>query len=638
MTTGWSNFLYNSFDPAGFVSVDKPPVALWIQVASVKLFGFHGLSVLFPQVLEGVAAVLVLYHLVQRRFGAAAGLLAALFLAIMPISVAIDRSNNTDSCLVLVLLLAAWALLRAAETGNRCFLLLSMALVGLGFNVKMLAAFVVLPIFVLVYCLSAPVDRRRCFADLTLGAVVLLVVSLVWIGIYDLTPASHRPFAGTTKKNSMLELALGPYAAGRFVPVAKRTEVGRSDPREEPTTGAGAYAPQDLENPATSQSVTALSRLFVRTPVGPLRLADGDMAGQVGWLFPVCIMGLVLAAVRVRLTNPLSPEHQSLLLWAGWSFTYGVVYSYAGGIMHLYYLATLGPPLAALAAIGVVALWERYVGEGWGALFLPGTLLLTAGWELYVQASALGWTPGDSMHVVGALVALASGQGRWHTVILGLVVTGTLVSSGTLLVILFSEGRGTLDAAPARWALVTGVVALLLLPLAWALSSVLVPGHGVLPSADVSRMISEKGSIPMWPRSHLAESLRNSKLVGFLKANHSGERFLMASSTARLAAPMIIATGEAVMARGGFHGLDPIVNPQRLARMVHDHDVRFVMLGDVSVISRRLGAEDAGRPISEWVRANGRLVDPTLWRSIGGRLTRMSLYDLKPDTALYPAP
>jgi len=124
MTMSWHNFLYNSFDPAGFLSVDKPPVALWIQAVSAKLFGFHGLSLLIPQVLEGVAAVWIVYHLVQRRFGALAGLMAALFLAVTPVSVAIDRSNNTDSCLVLILLLAAWALIRATEDGSRRLMLL----------------------------------------------------------------------------------------------------------------------------------------------------------------------------------------------------------------------------------------------------------------------------------------------------------------------------------------------------------------------------------------------------------------------------------------------------------------------------------------------------------------------------------
>jgi 4-amino-4-deoxy-L-arabinose transferase-like glycosyltransferase len=191
MTNGWHNFLYNSFDPAGFVSVDKPPVALWIQVASVKLFGFHGLSVLIPQVVEGLASVWIVYHLVQRRFGAWAGLLAALFLAITQVSVAIDRSSNTDTCLVLVLLLAACALTRAAEEGSRGLLLLSMALVGFGFNVKMLAAFVVLPTFVLVYFLGAPIAWRRRLEDLALAAVVLVTVSLARVVTNDLTPSGN---------------------------------------------------------------------------------------------------------------------------------------------------------------------------------------------------------------------------------------------------------------------------------------------------------------------------------------------------------------------------------------------------------------------------------------------------------------
>src|SRR5258708_4344561 len=161
MMASWHAFFYNSFDPAGFVSVDKPPLALWIQVASVKLFGFRPSAVLLPQVIEGVAAVAVLSHLVRRHWGAAAGLLAGLFLALTPIAVAVDRSGNTDTGLVLVVLLAAWALLLAAERGHRGFLLLAMALIGLGFDVEMLAAFVVLPTFPALYLLGAAVPWRR---------------------------------------------------------------------------------------------------------------------------------------------------------------------------------------------------------------------------------------------------------------------------------------------------------------------------------------------------------------------------------------------------------------------------------------------------------------------------------------------
>ena len=194
-----------------------PALALWIQVASVKLFGFHGLAVLIPQVLQGVASVWLVYHLVQRRFGRAAGLLASLFLALTPVSVAIDRSSNTDTCLVLILLLAAWALLRAAEDGSRRFLLLSMALVGLGFNVKMLAAFVVLPAFALVYLLGTAFEWRRRLVDAALASLVLAAVSLSWVLVYDLTPAAKRPYAGTTDTNSIRELVVGKYGIGRLV-------------------------------------------------------------------------------------------------------------------------------------------------------------------------------------------------------------------------------------------------------------------------------------------------------------------------------------------------------------------------------------------------------------------------------------
>src|SRR5262249_7918881 len=160
----WHNFLFNSFDPAGFVSLDKPPVAIWVQVASAKLFGFSALSVLLPQVVEGLVSIALVYHLVARRFGAATGLLSALFMALTPISVVIDRSSNTDSCLVLVLLLAAWALTIATERGSAALLLLAMALVGVGFNVKMLAAFVVLPAFALLYFAGAPLPWHRRLA------------------------------------------------------------------------------------------------------------------------------------------------------------------------------------------------------------------------------------------------------------------------------------------------------------------------------------------------------------------------------------------------------------------------------------------------------------------------------------------
>src|SRR6202043_1284580 len=121
----WHNFLFNAFDPAGFVSLDKPPVAFWLQTISAKLLGFSVFSAVLPQALEGIAAILVLFCLGAPPFREGRRLFPALFLALTPISVAVDRSNNTESCLVLVLLFAAWALIRAIETGRMSLVLLS---------------------------------------------------------------------------------------------------------------------------------------------------------------------------------------------------------------------------------------------------------------------------------------------------------------------------------------------------------------------------------------------------------------------------------------------------------------------------------------------------------------------------------
>jgi 4-amino-4-deoxy-L-arabinose transferase-like glycosyltransferase len=222
MTVSWHNFFFNAFDPSGFVSLDKPPVAFWLQTASAKLFGFGTFSVLLPQVLAGLAAILMLYALVRRHFGIGAGLLAALFLAANPIIVAVDRSNSTESWLVLTLLLAAGALSRAVETGRARFLLLAAALVGVAFNVKMLVAFGVVPAFALVWLIGAQTTLRRRFGQLVQAGAVLCAVSLSWSLAYDLTPAQGRPFVDSTSGNSMFELIVGENFIKRFVPRGNR--------------------------------------------------------------------------------------------------------------------------------------------------------------------------------------------------------------------------------------------------------------------------------------------------------------------------------------------------------------------------------------------------------------------------------
>src|SRR5919112_1314325 len=219
MLTSWHNFFFVSYD-AGFVSVDKPPLGLWVQAGSAWLFGFNGLSLLLPQALAGVLSVALLYHLVRRSFGSVAGLLAALALAVTPISVAVQRNNLMDALLILALLLAAWIFIVAAERGSLRWLLLGAIVVGLGFNIKMLQAFLVLPAFYLLYLLAANTTWRRRLLHLGAATVVLLAVSLSWAVAVDLTPPTERPYVGSSPNDSVLGLILGYNGLDRLLGVS----------------------------------------------------------------------------------------------------------------------------------------------------------------------------------------------------------------------------------------------------------------------------------------------------------------------------------------------------------------------------------------------------------------------------------
>src|SRR5689334_21882465 len=186
MLDNWHNFFFVSYDPGGFVTIDKPPLGFWLQVASAKVFGFTPFSVFLPQAIAGVLSVLLLYYLVRRHFGVVAGLLAALALAISPISVVTNRNITIDSTLALTLLLGAWAVIRAAETGRLRWLLLAAAIVGLGFNIKMMEAYLVVPAFGVLYLLAAPKSLWKRIGHLVLALVVLLAISASWIVAVDL--------------------------------------------------------------------------------------------------------------------------------------------------------------------------------------------------------------------------------------------------------------------------------------------------------------------------------------------------------------------------------------------------------------------------------------------------------------------
>lgn len=275
MLVSWHNFFFNSYDPAGFITIDKPPVAFWLQTISAWLFGFNGVSVLIPSALAGVASVALLYQMVSKVFGATAGLIAAIGLTIAPINVVMNRHNNPESILIFFLLLAAWGLSRALEKGQLAWLLFSVGMVGVAFNVKMLVAFVVLPTFYLVYFLLAPLGWWRRIIHLALATAVLSAVSLSWALIVDITPADQRPYVGGSTNNTVMNLILEYNGVGRIDgeqmgPGASRG--GQNGGQQFPFPGAPNGNLQQQPFPGNGQTGTGTQPQF---PAGNRQRGEG---------------------------------------------------------------------------------------------------------------------------------------------------------------------------------------------------------------------------------------------------------------------------------------------------------------------------------------------------------------------------
>lgn len=580
MLISWHNFFFVSFDPAGFVSVDKPPLGFWIQTASAKLLGFSGFSILLPEVLAAILSVALLYYLVRRVFGPIAGLLAALALALTPISVVTARNNTIDSLLVLTVLLAAWAVIRAAETGRLRWLLLSAVLVGLGFNIKMAQAYLVVPAFGLLYLLGAPLRWQTRIGHLALAGIVLLVVSLSWAVAVDLTPASQRPYVGSSGSNSELSLAFGYNGLNRLL--GNRFGAGNRVLGNGPSAANGASSQQP-----TPQQLGFFGAGETGAP-GPLRLLNEQLGGQVSWLLPIAILGLIAAAWQTRPRFPLNRRQKALVLWGTWLLSMVIFFSVAG-FFHSYYMVMLSPAICALFGIGIVTMWQDYRCTDWRRLLLPLSLLGTAAVQAYLLLPYSSWNRW--------LIPLVGGPCFIATAVLVAIRLNSHLGSNRDQVssedlediedIVSVEDLEDTDGAPTvHWiswfnqhvllttAVIWSVLALLITPLVWSAIPVFQGNNAAFPvagpglqNAAFARFVEEFDQQPT-----------SSKLVQFLQANQGQAHFLVATLDATTAAPIILASGQPVMALGGFSGADAILTTQQLVNRINNGEVRFFLL------------------------------------------------------------
>jgi 4-amino-4-deoxy-L-arabinose transferase-like glycosyltransferase len=552
MSKNWHTFLYNGLDSSGFVSVDKPPLSLWIQTIFVKVVGYSPIRVLLPQVIAGTLAVVVLYLAVRSVWGRSAGLIAAAGLAVTPINVMVNHSNNTDSILVFVMVCGAALAIRAARDGSLRWLVAAAAVAGSAMTAKMLAGVPVLPGVLVAYLWCAPRAWRTRLWHTAVGGVVMAVAGLWWFTLVDLTPKTSRPYVGSSSTNSAFQLAF------------ERNGVDQVDGQNGGFGPAGAFPggrppagafPGGFPGGGRAGGGDALGingRGFSGGQAGWLRLLNADLGTQAGWLLPLAAFGSLAALWAGGLRG--SPRLAAIVVLGGWAAGAGTIFSITKGIVHPYYVANLGPPIAGLAAIGVVVfardLAARRARSG---LFVFAMLAMAvAQWMLVSRADWRAWHPTYRVAMV---------------VLMGLAIA----------VAFFASERMSLRLAHAAGAI--AVAGSLVLPLAWSFTSARAAGTGVLPYASPTVGSASGVSGPLRPNGGFTfPAADQAPLVGYLRSKRTTEKWLVAVQSAAQAESIIIEFGEPVMAMGGFSGSDPILTTDSLTALIRTGAVRFFLM------------------------------------------------------------
>lgn len=663
MLMNFKNFFFVSFDPAGFVSIDKPPLGFWVQTISAKIFGFSGISIILPQALAGVISVGILYYMVKRSFGTAAGIISALCLAVTPVFVAASRNNTVDNLLLMTLLFACMFLSKAAEKGKFKYLIISLVLVGIGFNIKMLEAYMVGPAIYITYLISSAAPVKKRILHLIAGTVVLAVVSLSWAFVVDLVPSQNRPFVGSSSNNTVMELIfghnglerLGSSNGGMGPGGAPGRNNGNSNSENfrnferpasngngnnsgsgssqfsknmQPPNGAQGFPDQspgsNSENGSQNRSFrgqggpggsSGLSGTFGgQTPAGVTRLFSKNvLSDQIVWFIPLAFLGFIASLMLEKFRLPLdSRKKLDLALWILWLLPEFIYFSYTTGLFHPYYLTMMAPPIAALSGIGITSMWKLYKNGGIKAWLLPLSFII----EGIIHLVMLSYFTSSISSIIRIIITAA--------VVLCFISSALLIIFKLIKKEIFTE---VLTAVALAGILIT--------PAIGSSSAINHAVSGTIPAAGLELLSSGNSQNPMMGRNGSGiNNGRNSKLVKFLESNASNVKYALVVSSSNTAQSIILESGQSVMALGGFSGSDKILTLSQFKELVKKGEVRYVLSGG------GMGGRESN-DIMSWVQKNGKKVDQSEWSETSEKSSQgnssdnrmgmesQTLYDLK---------
>ncbi|MFI9284254.1 glycosyltransferase family 39 protein [Streptomyces werraensis] len=612
----WKAFFFGSLDAANAITVDKPPAALWPMALSVRLFGLSSWAILVPEVLMGVGTVAVVHASVRRRAGHGAALLAGAVLALTPVAALMFRFNNPDALLALLMAVACHLVVRALEDGRTRWLVWAGVAIGFGFLTKTLQAFLILPALAAVYAVCAPVRPRKRFLQLALATVALVVSGGWWVAVVELWPASSRPYIGGSQNNSFLELTFGYNGLGRL----NGDETGSVGGGGGPGGGGG-------------WGETGWNRMF-----------NDDIGGQISWLLPAALILLAAALVLTRRAGRTDVTRAAFLVWGGSLLTTAGVFSFMAGIFHQYYTVALAPCLAAVTGMGAAALWHRR-RETWAALTLAAAVTATAAWGyvlLHRTPDYLPWL--RWLVLVGGLTAalglVFAGRAGRRVVLaaaaLGVAASlagptaytlstvreghsGSIVTAGPASTGMGGGGRppgGAQDGGPGGG----GTPGQGGGPGGGGSPQNGTPpntngtdGHGGFPDGGPSGQEGTTGAPGRASRGGagmgglLGGTDVDAEARELLETDADDYTWAAAAVGAQNAASYQLATGEPVMAVGGFNGTDPSPTLAQFQRYVNDGRIHyFVSGGGTGGGGGRGGGDGTGTSsqITAWVQAN----------------------------------
>ncbi|MFF5378669.1 ArnT family glycosyltransferase [[Kitasatospora] papulosa] len=619
----WKAFFFGSLDSANAITVDKPPATLWPMALSVRIFGLSSWAILAPQVLMGVATAGVLYAAVRRRFSAAAGLITMAVFALTPVAALMFRFNNPDALLALLMTATVYCVLRAFEGGRTKWLVWAGVAVGVAFLSKTLQAFLILPPLAVLYAVFAPVSVRKRFGQLGLAALATVVSAGWWVAIVELWPASSRPYIGGSQNNSFLELTFGYNGLGRI------------NGEETGSVGGGGGGGQ-----GGGWGETGIGRMF-----------NSEIGGQISWLLPAALILLVAGVWLTRRAKRTDTARAAFLAWGGSLLMTAFVFSFMAGIFHQYYTVALAPSIAALVGMGASVLWEER-GRWWAGAVLGVTVAATAVWSYVLLGRTPDYVPwlrwavlaGGLAAAVGLLFAARLGRAlALGAVGLGLAASlagptaytistlntghqGSIVTAGPSAGGMGGPGGGMGGGRPpgqgtqqdGGQGMPQGGQAPGNGPgnaQGGGLPGGGTPGQGQQGQGQGRMPGGQQGGMPGGGTGEggtggggggmgglLDGASVDSEAKTLLKQNADAYTWTAAAIGSQNAASYQLATGDPVMAIGGFNGSDPSPTLAQFKKYVEDGEIHYFISGGMG--GGGMGGEGSSSRISAWVQEN----------------------------------